>query len=277
MSTITFSVFPPALALHRDIECIRLAVHAGTAALTTKICPNGLPGIVFQMGPEGSAISSISTRSARVENVPILFMHGLGAEPSVMQFMAGPFSTIQIAFKPHALYSVFHIDSSTLRDGFWLPHEFGGDHLTKQLVLARSAGERITILSEFLITQLAQSVRRDELVEASLASIHECIDTISVHELAERFNISQRQFEKRFSRVVGMPPKLYIRIKRVNEALHLISTGRYERLSDIAYALNYYDQSHFVHEIRAFSWVTPTSIAQKVGEFRQDQTGASYL
>ncbi len=120
-------------------------------------------------------------------------------------------------------------------------------------------------------------MRRDELVEASLASIHKRIETISVHELAETLNISRRQFEKRFSRVVGMPPKLYIRIKRVNEALHLIRTGQYERLSDIAYALNFYDQPHFIREIKTFSWVTPTSIAQKVSEFRQDETGASYL
>lgn len=209
--------------------------------------------------------------------MPVLFMHGLGAEPSVMQFTAGPFSSIQVAFKPHALYSVFHIDSSTLRGGFWLPEEFGGAHLTKPLVSARSDGERITILSEFLIARLAQGMRRDELVEASLASIHERIETISVHELAETLNISQRQFEKRFSRVVGMPPKLYIRIKRVNEALQLINTGRYERLSDVAYALNFYDQPHFIREIKTFSWVTPTSIAQKVSEFRQDDTGASYL
>jgi len=277
MSTIAFSVFPSAPPLRRDIECIRLAVHTGTEALTVKTCPNGLPGIVFQMGQGGSAISSISTRSAKTANVPVLFLHGLGAEPSVMQFTAGPFSTIQVVFKPHALYSVFHIDSSTLRGGFWLPHEFGGAHLTKPLVSARSHGERITILSEFLIARLAQGIRRDELVEASLASIHERIETISVHELAETFNISLRQLEKRFSRVVGMPPKLYIRIKRVNEALHLISTGRYERLSDIAYALNFYDQPHFIREIKTFSWVTPTSIAQKVSEFRQDQTGASYL
>ena len=277
MSTLPFSVFPPAPALRHDVECIRSAVHTGREAVTIKICPNGLPGIVFQIGQGGSAISSISTRSAKTENVPVLFLHGLGAEPSVMQFMAGPFSTIQVVFKPHALYSLFHIDSSTLHGGFWLPDEFGGNHLMNQLVSAQSDSERITILGEFLIAKLAHGIRRDELVEASLASIHERIETISVPELAESFSLSQRQFQKRFSRVVGMPPKLYIRIKRVNEALHLISTGRYERLSDIAYALNFYDQSHFVREIKTFSWVAPTSIAQKVSEFRQDQTGASYL
>ena len=277
MSTITFSVFPAAPALRDDVECIRLAVHRGTKALTTKTCPNGLPGIVFQMGQDGPAISSISTRSSQMASVPTLFLHGMGAEPSVMRFTAGPFSTIQVVFKPHALYSVFHIDSSTLHGGFWMPHEFGGDYLTTQLISARSDGERITILSEFLIGKLEQGVRRDELVEASLACIHERIETISVPELAESFNISQRQFEKRFLKVVGMPPKLYIRIKRVNEALHLIRSGRYERLSDVAYALNFYDQSHFVHEIKTFSWVTPTGIAQKASEFRQDQTGASYL
>lgn len=277
MSKITFSVFPTAPALIRDVEVIRLSVHTGMEALTIKTCPNGLPGIVFQIGQGGSAISSISTRSTKAENMPVLFLHGIGAEPSVMQFKAGSFSTIQVVFKPHALYSVFHIDSSTLHGGFWLPNEFGGDHLTNQLVSARSDGERITILSEFLIARLTQGVRRDELVEASLTSIHTHIETISVPKLAESFNLSQRQFEKRFSRVVGIPPKLYIRIKRVNEALHLIGTGQYERLSDIAYALNFYDQSHFIREIKSFSWVAPTSIAQKVSEFRQDQTGASYL
>lgn len=277
MSIITFTVFPPAPPLRRDIECIRLAVHTGTKALTTKTCPNGLPGIVFQMGRDGPAISSISTRSKRAADVPLLFLHGPGAEPSVMQFTAGPFSTIQVAFKPYALYSVFGIDSSTLHGGFWLPQEFGGDRLMNQLILARSAGERISLLSEFLIARLAQGTRRDELVEASLTYIREHIASITVGELAESLNISQRQFEKRFSRVVGMPPKLFIRIKRVNEALHLINAGRYERLSDIAYALNFYDQSHFIREIKTFSWVMPTSIAQKVSEFRQDQTGASYL
>ena len=115
MSTITFSVFPTAPALHRDVECIRLSVHTGTKALATKICPNGLPGIVFQMGQDGSAISSISTRSAKISTLPALFLHGTGAEPSVMQFAAGPFSTIQIVFKPHAMYSIFHIDSWVCR------------------------------------------------------------------------------------------------------------------------------------------------------------------
>lgn len=48
--------------------------------------------------------------------------------------------------------------------------------------------------------------------------------------------------------------------------------GKYERLID-----DYYDQSHFIREIRGFSGITPKSISQKANELHYDEIGASYL
>ncbi len=78
-------------------------------------------------------------------------------------------------------------------------------------------------------------------------------------------------------RAVGISPQRYIKIRRVNEAFRLMDTGEYERHSDVAYELNYYDQSHFIRDIKAFSGTTPKSISQKVNDFHNDVVGSSYL
>ena len=48
-------------------------------------------------------------------------------------------------------------------------------------------------------------------------------------------------------------------------------------LTDVACALNFSDQSHFIRDIKAFSGMTPTSLAQKVDDFYHDQAGYSYV
>ncbi|MFD2045796.1 helix-turn-helix domain-containing protein [Ornithinibacillus salinisoli] len=278
MRTINFTVLPPPKGLRSDIECIRIASHTGREELEVKVCPNGLPGIVFQLSTDATAaIESITTRSAQISNIPILFLHGLGSEPSVMHFKNKPYTTIQVVFKSHALYTLFGMDASSLNQGFLMPVQFGAKELENQLLATKTNAERITMLGEFLITKLEQTDIRDELIEQALDYISLHISNVNVKNLLSTFHISERQFQKRFARVVGMPPKLYIRVKRVNEALRMMNTGQYERFSDIAYALNFYDQSHFIRDIKAFSWVTPNSITNKVSEFHNDEAGSSYL
>jgi AraC-like DNA-binding protein len=277
MSAITFTIFPPSDALTRDVECFRVATYNGGQSLAVKVCPNGLPGIVFQLGQAGPAIEDITTRSAHISGLPILFLHGQGSEPSVMRFAAAPYTTIQVVLKPQALYTLFGFDASARLAGIMDAAEFGAGALETQLVAAAGDAERITLLATFLLRQLEQAWPRDALIETSLDLVRSQIDSITVKTLIAQLHLSERQFQKRFARVVGCPPQVYIRVKRVNEALRLMHTGQYERLSDIAYALNYYDQSHFIRDIKALSWVTPKSLAQKVSDFHQDQAGASYL
>jgi len=54
------------------------------------------------------------------------------------------------------------------------------------------------------------------------------------------------------------------RIMRFREAVRLIRARQFERLSDVAYDLNYVDQSHFIKDIKAFSGYTPTGLVQTV-------------
>lgn len=208
MSSITFSVLPPVEALKSDVEYFRIAEYKGTDGVAVKVCPNGLPGIVFQHSNGQSAIQSIVTSSGRmVHHFPTLYLYGQITELAVMNFKSGPYTTVQAVLKPHALKTLFGIDASTLTNGSMVPHEFAAEDLNTQL--------------------------------------------------------NKAQF--------------YIRVKRFNEAMRLMDTGQYERLSDVAHALNFHDQSHFIRDIKAFSGITPKNISQKVNSFHHDQIGSSYL
>jgi len=279
MGTITFQVFPPPDPLTRDVECIRVAMHRGTDhGLEVKVCPNGLPGLVSNLSADGTAaIESITVGSFKVTDLPTLFLHGQGAAPSIMRFKQGPYTTIQVVLKPHALYSIFGMDASAFSKGLIQPEEFDAPGLTERVLAAHDDVARITLLCTMLTDKLNQSPQRDELIEKSLGFIHANIASVAVKDILRHVHLSERQFQKRFTKVVGMPAQLYIRIKRVNESLQLMSSGRYEKLSDVAHALNFYDQSHFIREMKAFSWVTPKDITQKVSEFHQDAASASYL
>ena len=279
MNSMTSNIFSPSEFLKRDVECIRLITYPGNQALAIKVLPKGLPGLVFQLGQDGSAIDTIATPSAQFSALPVLFLHGSGSEPSVMHFKKGPYTTIQVVFKPQALYTLFGLDAVAFscKPSIHLgATEFGGETLETQLIKTPLDSERIVLLETFLVEKLKQSGTRDKMIEESLDQIHNNIGSTTVQSLLEQLNISERQFQKRFARVVGCSPKRYIRVTRVNEALKLMNSGNYERLSDVAYALNFYDQSHFIREMKTFSWVSPKNLTQKVIEFHQDQAGASY-
>jgi AraC-like DNA-binding protein len=277
MNPIHFSVLKPSQYLSRDIECLRVTTQSVGKEAEVKVCPSGFPGIVFQLAEDGTAaIERIETRKSRTSNIPLLFLHGQGSDPSVMHFKAIPHTTIQVVFKSHALYTLFGLDASSIYGGFLTAEEFGATELEMRLLSAETNTQRVALLEAFLANKLGQAQQRDEMIERMLEYMREHVAELSVNRVLSAYPISERQFQKRFARVVGMPPQLYIRLVRVNEAIRLMNSGLFDRLSDIAYQLNYYDQSHFIREIKTFSWVNPKKLTMKI-ELQVDVTGASYV
>ena len=277
VSQIEFTILPAPETLHRVVDCIRVAQYLGEERLAVRVCPHGFPGLVFQHRQGRSAIENIVKSDGQVFHAPTLFVHGQVTELSVMNFN-GPYVTIQVVLKPHALKSLFGLeDASILTNGSMEPQQFGAEELNTQLLDAGDDEQCISLLTDFLCGKLEQANGNDPLIEESLDFIQQNLSVVTINSLVKHFYISKRQFQKRFVRAVGIPPQYYIRVKRFNEAMKLIDTGKYETLADVAYALGFFDQSHFIRDIKEFSGITPTSISQKVNDFHRDQVGSSYL
>lgn len=70
--------------------------------------------------------------------------------------------------------------------------------------------------------------------------------------------LSPRHHRRRFEDVVGIPPKLFARIRRFQQALRALEAGT-DPLSQVAAAAGYFDQSHCNRDFVAFSGFTPAA------------------
>ena len=273
---LKFKIIPAPEGLKQEVECFRIAEYTGEEGLAIKVSLNGLPGIVFQHHHGQSPVENIITPSRRNPDVPTLYLYGQITERSVMEHKKGPYTMTQVILKPHALRTLFGINATALTNRLVELDEFSAEDLNDQLLEAKSERDRVVLLTRFLLTRLEQAKTRDRLVEEGLRLIHQYAGSITVRFLLERLHISERQFEKRFSQTVGVPPQFYIRVKRFNEAIRLLKTAQFERLTEVAYALNFYDQSHFIRDVKEFSGISPKSLSRKADDFL-DRGGYSYL
>jgi AraC-like DNA-binding protein len=270
-------VLPVPEILKRDVECFSVIEYSGKAGIDIEVSPSSVPGIVFQQIQGQSAIEKIVTRSGVVSGVPTAFLYGPGLEPSVMHYRQGAYSTINVILKPHALNAVLGINASTLSNEYVPLSEFADNDLAGQLVETVEEEGQIALLTNFLVSLLEQAKHRDEAIEAGLQFVQQNIASVTVKDVFDHLSLSERQFQRRFSQTVGITPRSYIRVRRFHEAIRLIKSGHYERLTDVAYALNYYDQSHLIRDIKAFSGVTPRNVSENEDDFYHMQTGYSFL
>ena len=277
MGSSTFHIHQVPEILRRDVECFILNRFNGPERVKINVFPGGMPGIVFHHSEGHPAIENIAVHAGRTFSPPTLFLHGVGTESSVMNFGPGIYTVVQVILKPHALKALFGVNALWLKDSSVEPNEFSSGNLNEQLLNARSDQERVTSIERFLIANLEMRETRDDLVEESLRLIHRCAGMISVKTLLEYLDISERHFERRFSEAVGISPASYIRVRRFNEALRLMKTGQFGTLTEIAYALNFHDQSHFIRDLKAFTGITPKSLSQRVEEFSHNEACYSYM
>jgi AraC-like DNA-binding protein len=82
---------------------------------------------------------------------------------------------------------------------------------------------------------------------------------VDVASAAAQLGLSVRQLERRFRSMVGLPPHLFLRLRRFQRVFQAIDR-RDPRWADTAVACGYYDQAHLIRDFRQFSGETPSAL-----------------
>ena len=127
-----------------------------------------------------------------------------------------------------------------------------GADLVANMLLAPDTAGRVSILSGFMAARLRKGQPQPPGVFRAIRHIIGERGALDVEALAERHCLSRRQFERQFREASGLSPRLFARIIRFQEAVRHFG-NRDLSLTQLAYQCGYYDQSHFIHDFKAFS------------------------
>ncbi|MCE7044429.1 helix-turn-helix domain-containing protein [Dyadobacter sp. CY312] len=222
---------------------------------TFKIVSDGLPGLIFQENPK-------SFFDENDKLLPQVFLYGQTTKHT-NHAAKDHFRNIGIYFQPTALKSVFGIDANELTNKHVDISELFKNDLADQLSNSRTTCERIELLSSFLMQQANQKKIENRKVNFAAAQL---LRGVSLRHVQNELDISERSLERYFRQYVGIPPKMYTRINRFQSALESLRQTPSDKLTDIAYQNNYFDQSHFIRDFNEFAGTSPKHFRLRANE-----------
>jgi AraC-like DNA-binding protein len=121
------------------------------------------------------------------------------------------------------------------------------ERVRDQLATARTDGARVRIVEDYLVARVRAS-SPDPLVAAAVDWLQRVAPPRRMTDLVRHVGLSQSALERRFRRVVGITPKRFASLVRLQRAVELRTAGN--SLTAVAQEAGYFDQSHFIHEFR---------------------------
>jgi AraC-like DNA-binding protein len=167
-------------------------------------------------------------------------------------------SIIGVHFKPGGAYPFLGCRADELADAHVDLEALWGRaarELRERLCGAATAAERLRRLEEALIAHRRGGAE-------PRADVRFAVDALdrggtSVAAITERVGLSHRRFIEVFSAEVGMTPKLFGRVRRLQRALALSDGDHAPDWTEIALACGYCDQAHLIRDSVELSGFTP--------------------
>ena len=176
-------------------------------------------------------------------------------------FLSGSLHVFTIRFQPGGFHALFGIPMTVLvNEGVPSGDVLGAAaaDLYGAVMFARGFDERVAAVQIWLGRRLEMSCPVD-LVGRLAAVLQRSGGRLPVRVLAERAELSDRQFTRRFETQVGLTPKLFARTVRLNAVLDAKASTPSMSWTTLVHGAGYADQAHFVRDCRALTGNAPAN------------------
>ena len=128
-----------------------------------------------------------------------------------------------------------------------------GASLRERLLDARTLESRFSVFEEVLLDHL--SLRFDPAIQYAMAALRA---GVPVSEVAVRLGLSSRTLERRFSSQVGLGPKQFARVHRLQRVLRAVRRSSKPEWCALAAEHGYTDQAHMIHDFQDLAGIRPS-------------------
>lgn len=205
-------------------------------------CPDGIwrTGSGFSRGEMIGPMTAPSPPSvpARRESIGVYFRAGA--------LIAGP-PLAELENRAVALEDLWGVDAI---------------QLAEELSAVKSDGGRIDLLESALARRLAARRCQDTSLDISAVTAQIMLSRgyLPVEQLARAAGCSRQHFTRVFRENVGVSPKVYSELARLESTLGHLRRGGEVEWAQVAAESCYADQSHMISEFRRFTGMTPEAL-----------------
>jgi AraC-like DNA-binding protein len=257
---------------HEHAPCAALAPHVrcywtlrdetpSAARPLERVVPDGCMEVIFhlaepfrRLGPDGAA------RRQRPAVVAGQLLSGVLLQPgSTVDLFA-------VRFQPWAAGRLLGESAGALCARFpTLDDVLGREahEVEERLRATRGTDERVRMLDAWLLRrqERARPVPADVVAVARLALRRPA--GLRVADLARTVGRSPRAVERAFREHVGLPPKVFLRVARLQGVLRALRAGQVRSWAAAAFDGGFADQAHLTREFLDLAGCTPTQYARE--------------
>jgi AraC-like DNA-binding protein len=231
--------FAPGGEASRFVECYWVLEDAQPGAVQ-RVVPDGRPELILNLGQPFEMLCD-----GVWERQPQCFLAGQITGPLLLRAPERS-HIVGVRLRPAGAGQLLGIPAQELTDRCVAVDDLGLQHLTGRFDIGS--------IEQALLTR--QSCSPDPFVEEAVRLLACSSDVAAV---AERLGVSSRQLERRFKARIGMPPKLFARIRRFQRVFPAIENDAAGWVG-AAVACGYYDQAHLIRDFRDFAGEPPSAL-----------------
>jgi AraC-like DNA-binding protein len=175
---------------------------------------------------------------------------------------------VRVMFTPGGAYPFLRAPLSELHDHHVSLEDIWGREartLHARLAEARTPDAVFEVLGRELLAISQDGAEIHPVISGALVSCARSQHLVTATQLAFDAGMSPKRFIEKFSREVGLTPKLYLRIARFERVIERIYSDEHVDWAHIAAEHGYSDQSHLIRDFHEFAGLTPGAYFERRG------------
>ncbi|PKL38937.1 MAG: hypothetical protein CVV44_08695 [Spirochaetae bacterium HGW-Spirochaetae-1] len=221
--------------------------------LPMNIVPNGLPEIAVHYGDH---CESHINYPGEVKGG---YLYGPHNRPGFFR-PRGRIKCLCVLFKPYGVFKIFghpQVEFRNLAVNLEDICGIDGTDVIEKVALAKTPEEKALAMDSFLSCQYIKAVERSTDIDRELVYIILTKGAVKIRDICKRMDVNIKTLERRFKYTLGLTPKEFATIIRINHAYRLLKTNDSNDIQDVVFECGYYDQSHFINDFKNLTRFTP--------------------
>lgn len=228
----------------------------GGESYTVEVFPVPRVEMAFTYGKKNSIYGQVGTEEEfQVQDVVV---DGFFNRKASYSNRADFLGTIVVGFKPWGIQpyldmNIGEFSNQNVDMAHFYPRQVR--IIEDQIRTMENDEQRVGVIEQFLL-EIIRPHQSDNLIKHAVQLIGMTHGQMPIGMLAKQHYLSEKQFKRRFIQTVGIPPKHYSRIVRLQNILVRLDSRQFKSL-DIALEAGFFDQAHFIKEFKEFTNFTP--------------------